>query len=130
MKQARQTVMEMITGLGIWSVTVLLVLVIVADRKLAVAAGVLVGALTAAGLIWHMYRHIDMALDMESGQAQKHTQFAAMQRLGIMAVVLAVSMAGYRYIHPIGVALGIFGMKISAFMQPMVHNLWKKRKLK
>ena len=130
MKQARQTVMEMFTGLGIWSVIVLLVLVVVADRKLAVVAGVLVGALTAAGLIWHMYRHIDMALDMESGQAQRHTQFAAMQRLAIMAVVLAVSMAGYRYIHPIGTTLGIFGMKISAFIQPMVHNLREKRKLK
>lgn len=128
MRQAKQIVTEMMIGLAVWGVVVLVVLLIVAQNKLAAAAGVLVGLLTAAGLIFHMYRHLDIALDMDKGQAQRHTQFAAMQRMAIMAVVLAVSMTQYRYIHPIGTVLGIFGLKICAFLQPWVHKMRQKRK--
>lgn len=115
-------------GLVIWGVAVLVVLEIVASNKLAMAAGVLAGLLAAAGLILHMYRHLDIALDMDSGHAQRHTQFAAMQRLAIMAVVLAVSMTQYQYIHPVGTVFGIFGVKICALMQPWVHKMRQKRK--
>ena len=84
MRQAKQVMADMLTGLAIWGVAVLLILEIVAHNKLAMAAGVLAGLLTAAGLILHMYRHLDIALDMDSGHAQRHTQFAAVQRLAIM----------------------------------------------
>jgi hypothetical protein len=107
---------------------VLLILEIVFRGRLAIAAGVLAGAVTAAVLILHMYRHLDIALDMDSGHAQRHTQLAAMRRLAIMTVVLAVSMTQYRYIHPIGTVCGIFGLKIAAFLQPTVHRLRSKKK--
>jgi hypothetical protein len=45
-----------------------------------------------------------------------------------MAVVLAVTMTQYRYVHPIGTVLGMFGMKISAFMQPKIHKLMTAHK--
>lgn len=128
MRQAKQIVTDMMIGLVIWGVAVLVVLEIVASNKLAMAAGVLAGLLAAAGLILHMYRHLDIALDMDSGHAQRHTQFAAMQRLAIMAVVLAVSMTQYQYIHPVGTVFGIFGVKICALMQPWVHKMRQKRK--
>jgi hypothetical protein len=128
MRQAKQIVTDMMIGLAAWGLLVLLILEIVSRSRLAVAAGVLLGTVTAAGLILHMYRHLDIALDMDSGHAQRHTQFAALQRLGIMAVVLAVSMTLYRYIHPVGTVCGIFGLKISAFLQPAVHKLRIRRK--
>ena len=123
MRQTKQIIADMMTGLVIWGVLVLVVLEIVSHSRLAMAAGVLAGVLTAAGLILHMCRHLDIALDMDSGHAQRHVMFAAMQRLAIMAVVLAVSMTQYRYIHPIGMVLGIFGLKVCALMQPWTHKL-------
>lgn len=128
MRQAKQTLKEMMIGLVVWGAAVMLVLLIMAQNKLAATAGVLVGLLTAAGLLLHMYRHLDIALDMDSGHAQRHVQFASMQRVAIMAVVLAVSMTQYQYIHPVGTVLGIFGAKICAIMQPGVHKLCQKRK--
>jgi hypothetical protein len=123
MRQVRQIVTEMMIGLAVWGVFVLVVLEIVSHGRLAMAAGVLLGVITAAGLIFHMCRHLDIALDMDSGHAQSHTQVAAVQRLVIMAVVLALSMTQYRYIHPVGTVCGIYGLKISAFLQPQVHKL-------
>lgn len=46
-----------------------------------------------------------------------------MKRFLVMAVVLAAAMMEYRYIHPIGTVLGMFGVKISAFMQPKIHRI-------
>lgn len=123
MRQAKQIMKDMMTGLAVWGVPVLLVLEIISHNRLAMAAGVVLGLATAAGLLWHMYRHLDIALDMDSGHAQRHTQLAAMQRLGIMTVVLVIAMTQYRYVHPIGTVLGLFGMKIAAFMQPAIHRL-------
>lgn len=127
MRQAKQIVTDMMTGLVIWGAAVMVVLEIVSQNRAAMAVGVLVGLLTAAGLILHMYRHLDIALDMDSEHAQRHTQFAAMQRFAIMAVVLAVSMTWYRYIHPVGMVFGIFGVKICALMQPWVHRVKSSR---
>jgi hypothetical protein len=113
----------MMIGLAAWGIFVLLILEIVSRSRLAMAAGVVLGVASAAFLILHMCRHLDIALDMDSGHAQRHTQAAAIQRLVIMAVVLALSMTWYRYIHPVGTVCGIFGLKISAFLQPTVHRL-------
>ncbi len=125
-EQTKQLIKEILTGLVFWSAVILLVLVIAAKHKMAVAAGVGVGMVTAAGLLFHMVHHLDIALDLDSGRAQRHTQFAAMQRTAIMAVVMVVSVFLYRYIHPIGVVLGIFGLKIAALLQPRIHRMFGK----
>ena len=102
---------------------VLIILVIAASHKLAAAAGVLFGGAAAAGLLLHMYHHLDIALSMDAKHAQKHMQQATLKRFFLMALVLAVSMAGHKYIHPAGTVLGLFGMKISAYLQPLVHKM-------
>ena len=33
-----------------------------------------------------------------------------------------VSMIWYSYVHPIGVVLGLMGVKMTAYMQPYVHR--------
>lgn len=123
MKQTRQLLTDMMIGLGIWGIAVLIVLEILAHNKLAAAGGVLVGILTAVWLIFHMCRHLDIALDMDSGHAQRHVQLAAMKRFVVMGAVLAASMIWYQYFHPVGTVLGMFGVKICALMQPQVHRL-------
>jgi len=123
MKKARQLLKEMFAGLLVWLIPVLIILVIAADNKLAAAAGVLFGGMAAAGLLLHMFHHLDIALGMDVKHAQKHMQLSSLKRFFFMAFVLAVSMAGYKFIHPAGTVLGLFGMKISAYLQPVVHKM-------
>ena len=122
MRKARKILNEMMVGLVVWLIPVLIILLIIAHNKVAMTLGVLWGGVWAAVLLLHMYRHLDIALDMDPKHAQGHVQFAAIKRMFIMAVVIVVSMTAYRYIHPVGTVFGIYGMKISAYLQPMVHK--------
>lgn len=122
MRKARKILNEMMIGLVVWLIPVLIILLIIAHNKIAMVLGVLWGGVWAAVLLLHMYRHLDIALDMDPKHAQGHVQFAAIKRMFIMAVVIVVSMTAYRYIHPVGTVFGIYGMKISAYLQPMVHK--------
>lgn len=123
MKKVKQTLKEMFVGLVAWLLIVLIILVIVATHKVAMVLGVLIGGAASAGILLHMYRHLDIALDMDVKHAQSHIQSAAMKRLFFMALVVAVSMAGYKYAHPLGTILGLFGIKFSAYLQPTVHKI-------
>ena len=123
MKKAKIILKEMIIGLFIWSMPVLVILTLAATNKPAV------GVLSAAGIIFHMYKHLDIALDMDPENARKHTLKSAFQRTFIMAAVLTLSMIWYGYIHPIGVVLGLMGVKMTAYIQPYVHKKKKKKSM-
>lgn len=128
MRQARQVRRELLIGLGVWTAPVLALLTVFWRPRLAGAFGTLLGAAAAAGLIFHMYRHLDIALDMDARRAQRHTQAASVQRVFIMGAVLAVSFFLPGYFAPVGVVLGLFGVKISALMYPFLHRQYEKRR--
>ncbi len=85
--------------------------------------GVMLGGIVAAGILFHMFRHLDIALDLEPKQAGRHIRAAAARRMAVMAVCAGASVYLARYIHPVGVILGLFGVKISAFLYPSVHKM-------
>lgn len=132
MRKAKQVCREMLIGLGLWALVILVILELLCIplhiNHFAMAAGVVVGTIAAVIVILHMYRHLDIALDMDAGHAQRHIQIAAMQRMFIMAVVMGVAFYLWRYIHPAGVVFGLFGIKITAFLHPSLHKWLEKRK--
>lgn len=133
MREVKKLCKEMVYGIAAWSALMIIVLTIAAlflrINPFAMALGVIVGGLTAVGLLFHMYRHLDIALDMEPKGASRHTQFAAVQRMMIMAVVMAAAFLFMDYLHPAGVAFGILGMKMAALFYPKIHIYFEKRKV-
>lgn len=105
-----------------------LILMIASDGRWAMLGGTILGGLVAAGMLLHMFRHLDIALDMDPKHASRHIQGAAIRRMVIMAVCMGLSMYLYRYVHPVGVVLGLFGVKVGAFLQPTVHRICEKKK--
>lgn len=87
--------------------------------------GGLFGGAAALVLLWHMFRHLDIALDMDPAHASRHAQLASLQRLVIMAVTLAVCMIFYEYVHPIPAILTLFGVKVSALSYPKCTRVMK-----
>lgn len=122
MRQAKQVCKEMLIGLAIWVAGIGVVLTVLATHRIAVLAGVLAGGVVAAGIILHMYRHLDIALDMDAKHAQRHIQAAAFQRLFFMAAAAGVSFVLSGYIHPAGVILSLFGIKVTALLNPVLHR--------
>lgn len=127
MRQARRLLKEMMISAAVWTVLTAVVLLVVSRGNLAMAGGCLLGGAACQLLLWHMFRHLDIALDLDPKRASRHIQVAAMQRMGIMAVTLAVSMYFYQYAHPLGTILTLFGVKISAFVHPFIEKHGKKR---
>lgn len=122
MRQTKQFMKELMIGLAIWSILIALILVLITGKYIVMPIGVLLGSLTAAGLLWHMHHHLDIALDLDEKNAKKHTQFAMVQRFFIMAAVLAIAMIFPKYIHPLGTVFGLFGMKMTAYIYPGLHG--------
>ena len=81
----------------------------------------------AAGILLHMFRHLDIALDLEPKQASRHIRAAAAKRMIVMAVCAGVSVYLSQWIHPVGVILGLFGVKISALLYPTIHRIFGKK---
>ena len=130
MKQVKKLLKEMIFGIGLWAAVIGMVLMLTAvwihENPLAMAAGVAVGSLTAVGLLFHMYKHLDIALELAPDRAGKHVQFAAIKRMFVMAVVMAAAFRFMDFLHPAGVAFGILGLKVSALMYPGLHSFFQK----
>lgn len=122
MRKAKQVCKEMLIGLAIWVVCVAVILTVIASHRLAVLAGAVVGGVVAAVVILHMYRHLDIALDLDAKHAQRHIQVAAFQRFMIMGAAVAVALLLSDYIHPAGVILSLFGVKVTALLNPVLHK--------
>lgn len=122
MKQAKKVCREMLAGLLVWVLLTGALLTLVLPQHLAAAAGSVLGGAVAAGILFHMYRHLDIALDMDAAHAQRHIQRSSVQRLFLMGAVLVVVFLFPEYIHPLGVIISLFGIKLTALLNPLVHR--------
>lgn len=126
MRQVRQTMKEMYIGLALWAVVLALILGLFSPYHLSAAFGVLAGSAVAVFIICHMARHIEISLVMDPKGARNHMQVAAFTRLAVMAAALIVSFYLWRYVHPLGVVVGLFGTKITALINPYVRRFFFK----
>ena len=126
MKQVKQVLKELMISSILWTAIVTLLFVIISRGRVSMLFGGLFGGAAALVLLWHMFRHLDIALDMDPAHASRHAQLASLQRLVIMAVTLAVCMIFYEYVHPIPAILTLFGVKVSALSYPKMHPHYEK----
>ena len=111
MKQVKQVLKELMISSILWTAIVTLLFVIISRGRVSMLFGGLFGGAAALVLLWHMFRHLDIALDMDPA---------------IMAVTLAVCMIFYEYVHPIPAILTLFGVKVSALSYPKMHPHYEK----
>lgn len=96
-----------------------------ANARLPFSIGLWIGIVTAIGLSAHMYRSIDLALDMPPGDAEKYMRKAYLLRtIAILAVAGIVTYFEFGYV--MAAFLGMLCLKFGAFLQPLIHKLWKK----
>ncbi len=94
---------------------------------------VAIGGAVAMGALINMRRCIDIALDLDSVSARRYATRQSLIRIATMGLSLCVAFFFRDYINPWGVLVGIFSLKISAYLQPGVHrcfDLLKKRRIR
>ena len=83
------------------------------------ALGVLLGVLTACGTAVHLYASLDKSLDMPADKAGNYQRSRAMLRLLIMGLPILIACLLPNVFHVLGVLLGITGLKLGAYLQPV-----------
>ena len=125
MKKQNATLIELWVGIVFFALVSLLVGIWFVENQIAYASGLLVGALTAIYLAWHMARSIDKMLDKAELGADPGVgmRVSSLLRYGIVIAVLIITAFVSEWVNPISTFVGIIGLKVAAYLQPFTHKI-------
>ncbi len=123
MKEEKQTLMEMIIGLLIGTIFFNVIGVLIVSNKLAYILGVLFGSMIAIIVLLQMYHTLGKAVDMEGKRATRYTVTASIVRMALMGGALAIGIVWKDLFSVVGILFGLLTLKLSAFIQPLIHKV-------
>lgn len=126
MKIAKRTLIEAIMGIWILAAVVILAGVFFVPNPLAYVLGEIVGSGTASLLMLHMYRSIDIELDLPEKKSVNHSRIMIMIRSLIELGVLFGSFYIANWVLPYTVLAGLFGRKFAPMLVPVMEKFLKK----
>lgn len=112
-------------GILIYTVTVILIGIWFVPRPVYCLIGLLTGSALSAFLAWHMARTIDRAVDLEEGAATRSLQKGSALRYGVILIVIGLLFA-FDLGNPLAALAGIFGLKVSAYLAPFTHKIFRR----
>lgn len=128
MQIARDTLYSLLLGTLASGLALVALGTILYPQKSAFLLGGLLGLVTACGIALHLYRTIGRSLDLAPEQSAGYTRRMALLRLGLMGLPVILSVMIPEIIHPLGVLIGILGLKAGALLQPAFLRLIQKRR--
>ncbi len=122
MSEDRMTFWDLMIGIVLFSILFSIIGAVLAEDRTAFFLGVVFGGTVAAGICFHMYKTLEVTLDMDGDSASKRARSMAGIRMLIMgtAVFAAIKLSGV--FNLVGVVLGILTLKFAAFVQPLVRK--------
>lgn len=87
--------------------------------------GLWVGVLTALFMAYHMARVLDTAVELGENGAQKTVVAQNVIRYVVVVIILAILMMT-NIGNPIAAFAGMMGLKVSAYMQPLLAKCFTK----
>lgn len=123
MKIARISLLEVIIGIWLLAVIVILAGVFFVPNPLAYVLGEIVGSVTASAMMLHLYRSIDIELDLPEKKAVNHSRVMGTTRSVIEVAVLFASFLVAEWISPYTVLAGLLARKAAALMVPWMEKI-------
>ncbi len=120
-KPETRTLLELYAGIILCGVIMLVVGIIFARPMWKYLVGIILGVAGAMFQLYNMYDTIDRALSVDEGRARGYMTSKSMLRLILSAVLMIIA---YFIGLPAfaGVILGLFSLKISALINPLVKK--------
>lgn len=115
------TLLELCIGIVAYGVIFEIVL-LVFSRNPAYSIGLWIGVILALAGAFHMWWSLNRGLDLPEKAAVKSMSTQNIIRYVMIAVVLAVLMCT-SFANPIFAFCGYMGMKVSAYLNPLIHRL-------
>lgn len=121
------TLFELCLGILAYGVIFEVVLLLF-SRELTYSLGLMIGvALALAGAV-HMWWSLNRGLDLPEKEAVKSLSIHNIIRYLVLAAVLAL-LIGTKIANPIFTFAGYMGMKVSAYLNPLIHKLRVRKEL-
>ena len=118
----------LLLGIVLFGAVSQLVGIFLVTEKANYSIGLWIGVLTAVFMAFHMAFSLNSAVDRDVKGAQ-----AAATRQNIIRYLIVVLILGILMMtnigNPIAAFVGIMGLKVSAYLQPIFQKLSQKRKL-
>ena len=121
---ARKTLQGLLLGIAVLGMIEELLLLLLCKDRIAVTLGLLLGLWTAIINSIYIYRSLGRVLELDEKNSVKAMRMPVMIRYCFMGIVITLALRKPHIFSPIGVILGLFSMKVSAYIQPffMEHN--------
>lgn len=123
--QRNVTVVDLAVGIIIFGIICEIVGMFIVERKLYYSFGLWIGVLSAIGMAIHMNYSIGIFLTYDEKNAIALSRKYSMLRYAGVAVILGILMIT-NFANPISAFVGLMGLKIAAYMQPLVHKAVRK----
>lgn len=123
METAKISLWEVIIGIWLLAVAVIVAGVFFVPNPLAYVLGEVVGSATASGMMLHLYRSIDIELDLPEKKAANHSRVMGIVRSVIEIAVLFGSFFVAKWVLPYTVFAGLLARKAAALMVPFMERL-------
>lgn len=127
MSEEKKTLARLLAGIILYILCIIILGVILADNKWQFVLGTAWSGLGAVAVTIHLYFSLQKSLDLDEDSAVKRERVQAMIRMVIMIVVIGSGLFFSQVFHPLGVVLGAFALKVSAYMQPLFHNYFSSK---
>ena len=114
---------ELLTGIILSGVVIQIVCLIILEDYLYNAIGLWSGIAIACFMAIHLKRSIEDSLDLGVDGAEKHARNAYATRMVVTVLVIGIVIY-FNLGNPITLVIGIFPLKISAYLQPHMHKLF------
>lgn len=115
----------LLLGIFFWGMLCQIVLVWFLKDKAGYSFGLWIGVMTAFVMAWHMAWSLDRALDFGEDGATKVMTKHNMIRYGIVLIIEGIVMVTGAA-NPLATFLGIMGLKVAAYLQPITHKLFRR----
>lgn len=116
---------ELIIGILICGVVFQLAFMWLSDSKLLFTSGLWIGITISVCVAFHMNWSIENALEMDEKSAVSH-----MRKTFLLRIIVIAGLFFGTYLLNLGdvvaVFLGLFGLKIGAYLQPLLHRVFQK----
>ena len=118
---------EMIITMVIYGIILQIICVFLSGDLLKMTCGLWIGIATSAGMLIHMKNSLIEALDLGEAGAKKYMQKSYMKRY-IVVVVVFIAVAYLDIANVLTLLAGVMGLKVSAYLQPVLQKVSKKNK--
>lgn len=120
---------ELIAGMAVYGIVLQIAVLVIPGDRMRMSAGVWLGIVTGMLMAVHMKNSLDEALDRSESEAQKYLHKTyAVRYLTVVVVFVAASWLGV--VNVLTLFMGVMGLKIAAYLQPLMHKIFLRRNKK